>query len=180
MGKVFRIVASGDDIWIEGVEGTAPEFAKCAECWEGSGCEVRGACIIDEVADGMSGGPFLADATMEQISAEVEKRRKQLDAWRVKVDESAAAMPSWAAPLPPVPLDACDEACCNAPESHGEAREGLPLSDWLMGYDDPPATAHSEAVSDPDALLILNIAGMLLKRGVSIEDVCARLLTPLG
>lgn len=149
------------------------EFKNCAECWEGSGCAIRGNCIIDDMP------VFLADATMAQLAAEVEKRRKELDAWRVKVDESAAAMPSWAAPMEPVPFDACEDACCNPPESRAEAGKPVPLADWLDGYDEPLAEAHSVAVSDPDALLLLNIAGMLLKRGVSIEDICARLLTPL-
>ena len=62
-----------------------------------------------------------------------------------------------------------------APENHAEAGKPVPLADWLDGYDEPLETAHSEAVSDADALVLLNVAGMLIKRGVSLEGIIARM-----
>lgn len=138
-------------------------FEQCAECWDGSGCAIRGACIIDEIVT----APTLRTATLAELHAEVERRKAELEAPLMTCDCGAEVVQ---------PCDACH---AKAHESHGETLEPIPTGDWLDGYDTPLPEAYSMAVSDPDALLVLNIAGMLLKRGVSIEDVCARLLTPL-
>lgn len=153
-------------------------FVECDNCIAPEHCAREGACLHDAVASVTT----LRDATLEQLHQEVSRRRDELDAWKARIDESERAAPTWAR-LEPIPFDggcACGDECgafdrTAAHSEPAEAGEALPLSDWLEGHDEPLSEAHSNAVSDPDALLLLNVAGMLMRKGVTVEGIIARM-----
>jgi hypothetical protein len=176
------------------VPQTAPEKYMCDDCpkvaaWDnGLAWDSNSGACCEDVPH--SETVTLRNAALDELSAEIERRRKELTAWGARVNEAAESAPAWANVgfAPEV-----DECCFNDVLGNGPMCDDCPDAynpdERITGGDDAiyceceyckprhgNVLIERPRISDNESIAIDAVVDMLYARGVSADEIIRRLV----